>query len=244
MNAGGLLVVLPVLNQAIAEPCIDSLLRKDSSAGFDPKDILIVDNTKEGIDRQLTLPFCQYRDPDGHNLGVARSWNWGAKQVIDAEMDYVVLMSAVMEFGPELHTTFVKEMEKFWGENVIECEGHSWHLIAIHRRVFEAVGLFDPAYYPAYFEAVDFGYRMRLAGLEYGFRHVWVNAMSRGVALHNQIVSTPAKPLLAYYHRKWGSEKGEEKFEHPFNDPRNGLDYFDEEPIPMLAERYELEEWW
>ena len=236
----GLLVVLPVILTETADLCVDSLLREGNAAEIDPADILIVDNTREGLDGRYPLRI--YRDPDGHNLGVARSWNIGAREVIERDLDYLVCMSASMLFGPLMHTSWTRQMQTFWGAKVIEADGHSWHLIALHRSCFDKVGLFDENLYPAYFEAEDWCYRMRMVGWEQGFIRVWVNALSQGVALHNQIVSCPAAPLLDYMARKWGGPKGSETFVLPFGN--RPLGWFKDEPIPVLAKRYGLSTWW
>lgn len=225
--------------------CLDTIVTVDpntSAAGFGLGELLVIDNTRNGLD--LTGLIDVYRDPDGHNLGVARSWNVGIRRALaDPDCDYVVLMSACMRFGPILHTTWRRQMETFWGETVIEADGHSWHLIAFHRRVFETVGLFDENFYPAYFEAIDFGYRMRLRDMEYGWRHVWVNALSADVGHGAKTgVSLPAPPLLKYYREKWNGDKGEERFVLPFGNMPIG--YWPEYSIPELAEHYGLETWW
>ena len=236
-----LLVVLPIITTTYADLCVETLLMPHSSAGFDPEDILVIDNSRAGF-ASPAYGLNTYRDPDGHNLGVARSWNVGAQRVLDEGFDYLVIMSASMQFGVDLHCTFRSQMETHWGAIVIEATGHSWHMIAIHRRAFAAVGLFDSNFYPAYFEQIDFSRRLQMVGLEVGFVHVWFNALSQGSALHNEVVHTPADPLLAYYRKKWGGDKGDERLVQPFgNKP---LDYFETVPIPELAERYGLTTWW
>lgn len=244
-----LLVVLPILSESIAARCIDSIRAEDSSFGIPPSDVVIVDNTRHGMDRRAVDDFAYYRDPDGHNLGVARSWNVGAQAVLDRGLDYLVILSAVMEFGPELHITWREQMDRHWGAAVIENTGNSWHLIAIHRDVFERVGLFDSNFYPAYIESIDFHRRMQLAGIGTGYAeghtgwpNLWVNAMSRGAARHVPFVDCPAEPLLAYYRDKWGGDKGDERFDLPFG--HQPLDYFEDVPIPVLAETYGLLTWW
>lgn len=237
----GLVAVLPVLIAGTADICVRSLVRPDSAAGLARDEILIVDNSRDGFAAaRYGLPT--YRDPMGHNLGVARAWNVGARQVLAKGLDYLLIMSASLEFGPVLHTTWRQAMERTWGSDVIECDGHSWHLIAFHRRVFEAVGLFDENFYPGYFEALDFSYRMRQVGMEGNWPRAWVNVLSRGVAAHNQIVSCPAPPLLEYIARKWGGPKGAEKFTRPFGD--KPLAFWEDVPISELARRYGLEVWW
>lgn len=241
----GLLAVLPIITPTYADTCVRSMMMPNSSSGLTRDDVLVVDNSRDGFCRER-YGLRTYRDRDGHNLGVARAWNYAAGEMLARGLDYLLIVSSVMQFGPILHTTWVEQMERFWGETVIECDGHSWHLIAFHRRVFETVGLFDENFYPAYFEGIDFGYRMRHVGMETGWRHCWVNALSQGSALHNHVVHCPADPLLDYYAAKWGGPKGEEKFVLPFGS--KPLGYFEPATIPELAARYGLgkegEGWW
>ena len=248
--SGGLLAVIPILADidGTTTHCLNSIWAPDSAAGLDPSEILLVDNTRHGW-RDLSEKWegaRVYRDPAGHNLGVARSWNIGAREVLERGLDYLVIMSSVMRFGPQLHCTLRSQLDSFWGHDVIEVDGHSWHCIAIHRRRFEMVGLFCSGYWPAYYESIDWCRRLHLIGREHGWPHVWVNAMSQGAALHTDLVTIPNEHLLALYRERWGGDKGGETFVLPYgNKP---MDYDVEEPIPVLAERYGLAErgkgWW
>ncbi|KKL63663.1 hypothetical protein LCGC14_2172860 [marine sediment metagenome] len=235
-----LLAVIPALIPETTDICIETALMDKSSLGFLKEDILIVDNSRDGFAFKYDLRT--HRDPDGHNLGVARAWNVGAREVMEKKLDYLVIVSASMQFGVEFHTTFHKQMMTFWGSNIIEATGHSWHLIALHRNLFEEIGLFDENFYPAYFEQVDWCYRLKMVGKESGWPHAWLNALSQGSALHLPAVSCPADPLLQYYREKWGGDKGEEKFKLPYGD--KPMDYFEDRSIPELAEKYQLEKWW
>lgn len=237
---GRMLVVIPIVNEEVARPLLESLLVSGNSSGIVKQDVLIVDNTRKGLSDNLG--FNVYRDPDGHNIGVARAWNIGARQVVEEGREYFVALSSSMLFGPKKETTWVDQMWTFWGADVIESEGHSWHLIAFNRKVFEIVGYFDENFWPGYFEAIDFGYRMRLKGMEGGWTRVWVNALSRGVALSLNDVKFSATPLLDYYADKWGGEKGKEKWLLPWQD--KPIDYFPQISIPILAKLYGVEDWW
>lgn len=237
----GLRAVLPVVDADLAEACVASILAPDSACGLNPEQITVVDNTRHGLDGRWPLPT--WRDPDGHNLGVARSWNVAAEQVLaDPGCDYLVIMSASLLFGPELHTTWAAQMDTWWGAKVIEADGLSWHLIALHRTCLERVGLFDPAFYPAYFEQTDWCYRLKVIGWEQGFARVWVNALCQGAARHTAVVSCPARPLLDHYEAKWGGPKGSERFVLPYGSLP--LDHIETEPVETLADRYGLEVWW
>lgn len=241
----GLLVVLPVITPTYADTCVESMMMPGSSSGFGRDDVLIVDNSREGWAAER-YGLRTHRDPEGHNLGVARSWNVGVAEVLERNLDYLVVCSTAMRFGPELHCTWRWQLEAHWGAVAIEAEGHSWHAIAFHRRVFEAVGAYDGNFYPAYEEAVDHGYRMRLVGMEGGWPRVWFNAMSQGHALHNQVVACPNPPLAKYYADKWAGSKGQEQNVQPWGD--KPLDYWPDTPIPDLAREYGLGEygvgWW
>lgn len=240
-----ILVVIPVADSTYGMMCVSSILKDNSASGIKASDILVVDNTKHGLgDASVWDKVSIYRDPDGHNIGVPRAWNIGARKVVEEQLDYLVIMSQSMLFGPIKETTWVKQMETFNGYDVIENTGNSWHLIAIHRRIFETIGYFDTNFHPGYEEAIDFHRRMQLAGFKNKgdghWTNVWVNALSQTVGHHSNLVL--AKPLLEYYDRKWNGSKGNEKFSLPFGD--KPLDYFVERPIPELAKKYGLENWW
>lgn len=233
------LTVIPVIDTITADICIDSILMVNSAAGLGVSDIIIVDNTREGL--QGRYPVEVIRDPKGHNMGVPRAWNVGARRVQGSkEYDYLTVMSASMRFGPMKETTWTRQMETFKGANCIESDGHSWHLIGFHQRVFDLIGLFDENFYPGYFEAIDFGYRLKMLNMEGGWPRVWVNALSQDVGRHSNLVLAP--PLLQYYREKWGGDKGEEKFVLPWGD--KPLGYFPDNSIEDLIIKYELTNAW
>lgn len=234
------LTVIPVIDTITADICINSIRMGKSAAGIELEDIIIVDNTREGLNNRYN-PILTYRDLSGHNVGVARAWNIGVDWILNnLDYEYLTLMSASMQFGIEKETTWLKQMQTFWGANCIESDGHSWHLIAFHRRVFELVGRFDTNFYPGYFEAIDFGYRLRMLNMEGGWPRVWVNALSQDVGRHSDLVL--ATPLLDYYREKWGGDKGEEEYVLPWGD--KPLGYFIDRSIPELAKKYNLSNWW
>lgn len=273
MTSPSFLCVLPAVWGNTTERCLRSMFPQElayeptdglswspdprfpSSFGFSPAEVLLVDNTRDNEFCDLgrmDLPdgLRVHRDPDGHNLGVAGSWNVAAREVLDQGLDWLVIVSASMLFGRDLHTTFRSEVEAHPGAQMVESMGNSWHLIAIARSTLEAVGLFDPNFYPAYEEAIDWGYRQRLVGLEdLGWPRAWCNAMSIGYAVHVDperwnAPSGNGPALAAYYESKWGGPKGAETFTTPWGDPDTPLDYWPDYTIPELAHRYDLEVWW
>lgn len=257
-----LLAVVPVIWEETAAACLDSMLMPHSACGFWPEEILVVDNTRGGdvlapdgaVGRRLHgCAVAVHRDPNGHNLGVAESWNVAAREVIGRRLDWLVICSTSVIFGPELHTTFRREVEAYPDAQIVESMGNSWHLIAIARSTLETVGLFDPWFYPAYEEAIDWGYRQKVLGLEdVGWPRVWCNAMSIGHAVHVDrsrwdAPAAPNGPLRAYYDEKWGGPKGSERYTRPFGDLSLPVDWW-ETPFSVAeaARRYGLPEgeWW
>lgn len=249
------LAVMPVIWAQTSVPCIESMIAPDSSLGLAPHEILVVDNTRHGeVPTWSVVPDAMryHRDPDGHNLGVGRAWNVGARALLEEGLDYLVILSASMWWGYRLHTTFRAEIEANDGAPLVELMGHSWHAIAIHRSTFERVGLFDPNFWPAYWEATEWGYRLRLVGIEgAGWPRVWCNALSMGQAIHVDrqrwdAPACPSQPLMDYYAAKWGAMSPDEVYEHPFGDPSKPIDWFEEPSIPELAARYGIPKgaWW
>ena len=203
------LVVIP----SIYQPYTDACLR---SAHIDPADLLVIDNTV-------------------HNRGVAASWNEGARRVLDEGRDWLVICSAAMRFAGRGIATFTDQLALHPTAQAIEagCD-LGWHLIAIARTTFERVGLFDENYYPAYFEDLDYGLRIRLGfGINYipgveSWPKVTVAATlesaAHGIEFCN--VTGDGNMLADYYARKWGGPSGHERFTDPFGRHDVGLDWW------------------
>lgn len=113
-------------------------------------------------------------DNTTHNRGVAASWNLGIREMYERGADWLIIVSAGVRFGEPGGLDLVAEMGRHPGALAVEAgvwrwnadgtgaEGFGWHLVAMHRRLFDNVGLFDENFYPAYWEDNDFGYRVKL----------------------------------------------------------------------------------
>jgi GT2 family glycosyltransferase len=96
----------------------------------------------------------------------------------------------------------------------------------LNQECWDIVGEFDEVFAPAYFEDNDYHYRIQLAGLlavlyppamfyHFGSR-TQLEANENGRAM----VSAPSfENNRAFYIKKWGGMPGQEKWEHPYNDP-------------------------
>lgn len=183
-------------------------------------------------------------DNTTHNLGVAASWNVGVRAMYAQDAEWLVILSAAMRFGDAGGLDFLAHLEAQTGDEwAIEAGpcptdptyGFGWHCIAFPRRTFDRVGLFDENFWPAYYEDLDFGHRIRCAsGWEVGQDPMWpkvdVDATLASVAHGHKLGGIAIDPhkLAAYYEAKWGTMPGssDRVFSTPFGDPQHGLDYW------------------
>ncbi len=206
MSAATWLLVIPSVKPSWSRQAI-STLKGDGGVKFE---YLVVDNTK-------------------FNYGVSGSWNLGADRVIKEKLDWLIICSESMRFGPNGAADIQRHLTEA-SENtmVVEADnGIGWHLIAFRRQLIETVGYFEELFFPAYFEDNDYSYRYNLAYKEnphWEWHKVPVDATLLGVAqgiLHikENIQFVDLKEL---YTKKWGGSP-KEKFKHPYNDKK--LDY-------------------
>lgn len=177
------------------------------------------------------------------NLGVAASWNLAAKEVLAGGHDWLVCCSTSTRFGPEGGRDFAYRLDRETPgafddevrEQVVVVEPLppvGWHLIAWHRILLSRVGFFDENIWPAYGEDIDWSHRV-LAFLGSPGRKAeqwarvpvdaWITMQGASVKLHGVVPDSDRN--WAYLARKWG-DPYRQVYEHPFNDPRNGLDYW------------------
>lgn len=99
-------IVLPSILPEYTRACIDSL---DTQAR---EHLLVIDNTQR-------------------NLGVAGSWNVGARKVVTERLDWLVVLSAGVRFGPSQGRDFLAQLPAWDGAWCVEAdEGLGWHCFA------------------------------------------------------------------------------------------------------------------
>jgi glycosyltransferase involved in cell wall biosynthesis len=239
------LIVLPVINELITDECIRHI---------DPKyyeNIVLIDNSRDGFAQKYGAKLDYERFDD--NIGVARSWNMAARDVIEGKMDYLIIMSASVLFqdgGMDKLVELLEENDNPWG---METQ-LGWHLICLSRQTLSRVGLFDENFYPAYFEESDYIRRMEILGIHNPMSStkrlpkVSVPARSQGDAL--AVKSGTAVNFVAleeYFIKKWGGKPlyESEEYRHslyktPFNDPDNAIDYWAAPSIKELKRNYAI----
>lgn len=206
-------LVIPSINPEWNKLCINSLI--DNETDFD---YLIVDNRKK-------------------NYGVAGAWNLGVDKVINENIDWLVICSESVRFGPNAAKDIQKSLDEASPEDmVIEADnGFGWHLIAIRRELFLTVGYFDEVFFPAYFEDNDFAYRIKIAAQKnkkkwFPWNYMTVDAELIGIAQGLKLLNYEIDYgwLTNKYIEKWGGYP-EETYLHPYNNSKYSFRY---------AERY------
>lgn len=179
------------------------------------------------------------------NVGVAGAWNEVIKLF---PAPWWMLANNDIQFAPGDLANMAKwafarqsEVSALFGNH-----GHSFFVIT--RRGVEKVGLFDENIYPAYLEDCDWMWRLKCAEEIYldvpeirsmhgddkstGSCTIMSDARARA---NNHVTHTGN---FEYYRRKWGGNNGQEKFKHPFNDPRLPVDYWKFEPATRAHQQW------
>jgi GT2 family glycosyltransferase len=204
---------------------LDRFLFCVSNQTVKPGRVVVVDNSGGRLNqhRLKRFKFEQLEVVTANNLGVAASWNLGLElnnsQVFISNDDQMLLptgiesMLTVMDEHP-LHPIFSGQNENF-------------AFFGTHPAVAkELIGLFDEAFYPAYYEDVDYYHRMKLAGVGWKTpkRQVIDTPLTESVMKDNK----SSRELIACiksgqvsnhcrYIQKWGGQPGDEIFNVPFN---------------------------
>ena len=171
------------------------------------------------------------------------------RNVCAAGADWTIIISAAVRFGESGGLDLVEWMEQNPDAICVEAgryksspepnDGFGWHLIAVHRRTFDDVGLFDENFWPGYVEDTDWCHRCRTF---YKDRHVdavtwWPRVpvdgdlASKGHGVDKGGVRIQRHGQMEHYIAKWGGGPTQELWEHPFGDPNNPVSYWPE-PAP------------
>ena len=92
------------------------------------------------------------------NLGVAASWNLGIK--VTPFSSWWLIVNDDVTFPPKALARFNDHMNEF-GAIGLSAVTAPWCAFGISEHVVRSVGLFDEAFYPAYFEDTDYARRAR-----------------------------------------------------------------------------------
>jgi GT2 family glycosyltransferase len=152
-------LTVPVLNR------YDLLDRMIASIDYPIRHLLIVDNGASTVmeDMQIDVPDCVELTtylPMPANLGVAASWNLGIKSF--PYDDRWFFASNDVEFEPGALETLSEARSD---EITLSKHFPYWHVFSVGYEAVRRLGLFDEAFFPAYFEDNDYNTRANHHGV-------------------------------------------------------------------------------
>lgn len=222
------LIVMPFVYGPYFDSCMESL---DEPV---KENVFSVDNTSD-------------------NRGLSESWDMGIDEMRKRGSDWLIVCSPAIRFedggrdfdsvleenkladvihfatkqydGPD---QYIRGKSRGYNEGLL-----GWHLTAIPRRTIDAVGYFDPNFYPLYFEDIDYDLRINK---HYNWLPNWKIAAvgAHGTTLAHSItlagIKAPAEPLISYFATKWGVHPNATRllgsYEHPFNEEDKSVAFF------------------
>ncbi len=194
-------------------------------------------------DREFVENSFDYVIQNDQNI-LARGWNRGVREALQAGHRYVLLPNMDIVFHPECIGNLVEfanqsRREVIWSATPVveekELSGVSlsterradvyFSCFLLDHRLFQTVGEFDEQFRPAYYEDIDMLYRMKLMG-EVGassssarYFHYELGSM-KGDAMVGIDSAAQIRLLVgendARYERKWGGRPGRERFTKPY----------------------------
>ncbi|MFO7629209.1 MAG: hypothetical protein R6W06_06780 [Prochlorococcaceae cyanobacterium] len=224
--AGPIAIGIPTLSQyALLERLCRALLR-DAAASWDLR-LLIVDNggqlraSEHGrrIEALAGAGVVEIHTPP-HNLGVAGSWNLFAR-----ELGRCIIANDDVTFGAEAIAAFAAAAARHPQAVILESDDPvgGFATFLLHRPAeWLALGGFDEAFNPAYFEDNDARRRLALQGLPTvavplpGWQHNNSSTLANSSEAYQRQHWCLFKRNLLYYRLKWGGEPGAETYRQPF----------------------------
>jgi GT2 family glycosyltransferase len=152
-------LTVPVLNR------YDLLQRMLSSIDYPVKHLLVIDNGASMVmeDMEVDVPDCvEFTTylPMPANLGVAASWNLGIKSFPYDDRWFFASNDVVFKPG-----ALERLCEASTDEITLSKMFPHWHAFSVGYEAVRRLGLFDEAFFPAYFEDNDYNTRANRFGV-------------------------------------------------------------------------------
>lgn len=193
---------IPTLNRFDwLERCIASALAGSTV----PDRVVVVDNS---CGQCPPIAGVEFITP-AYNLGVAASWNRIAQAC--APGDVLIISNDDILFASDTIEKLLDAAERHPNAGTISpIDGQKFSCFYLSWRCYDAVGPFDAAYYPAYFEDGDYVQRMALAGYQ---AISAVSDVTHGGSQTRQALDEAAlehshqqfRKNAAYFVAKWGN---------------------------------------
>lgn len=200
--------------------------------------------------RNTEVNFYKY----GVNRGLATSWNEGIHNAFQSGCDTVVVVNDDCEFAPgDLDTlaewaverpdmAIVQAIGSHLKNKRVEPLGYS--CFAINPVAIRMIGYFDQNCFPIYWEDIDYGWRLQVAGVPFDVctetmvQHGGSLSIEQSADYERQHHQT-FTANRDYYIRKWGGDKGSERWRTPFNDPQLTLKIAYHRRFAPYGDRYD-----
>lgn len=239
------LILMPVLDITAAERSLDTMCADLLDQ------MLVVNNTDE--EWAPTRVRSWWPEPHTHprdvlprrNIGVARTFNHGARMLLDdPELTHVGWVSTSMRWNEPGGSDFLRAI----GDHPMGVVGlpMGLHAFAIGRPFINAVGLMDENFGLGYHEDTEYLYRGAISGCHLAAVHLNGSCIRDGQGYDvlrsrnpgRQVVNFDAQ--VAYYSRKWGGPPGSETFTHPFGDATLDVSYCPPVTLEQVIELHGL----
>lgn len=216
-NQATFCICIPTINRA------DLLLKalETYKVKFSGTEILVLDNGNqpELLQRASEFPNMTLLTSGEKNIGVAASWNALVQRAFE-KYEYAFVLNDDVIMGVS-EDDIVKFINKF---DFLFAKGEKyWSSFILSKECYATIGSFDEKFFPAYFEDMDYEYRMKLAGVR-----VITNSILTPEVYVNSGSSEKDRSLLSnykqneqYYIAKWGGIPSKEKATQPFIVPEN-----------------------
>lgn len=207
-------LAIPVLNRP--DLLAQSVATIDEPVGT----LLIIDNSTElgmGDIAEDALPSCVERlvvvEP-ATNLGVAASWNFAIRSYPEG---WWCIANGDIAFAPGDLASLASAVET--RPDDISCLVE-FAAFGLTPTVVDRLGWFDENFVPIYYEDTDYRYRAHLEGvavvdLPSTTRHAGSVSYRGNAHAADNARTYPAN--ADYYRRKWGGDRGSERFTTPFD---------------------------
>ena len=159
-----IVVGIPTINRA--DLLSESLADIAAHAPYIDK-LIIIDNGNQCIKIPEKIKNVEIHKPK-KNQGCGGSWSMIMDLAFaDKTVDHVLMPSDDVVMGKEFWSNLEQMYINYAEYDVLlPPEKLSWCVVSISRECWETVGRFDPIFWPAYYEDVDYMHRMSLVGKE------------------------------------------------------------------------------
>lgn len=167
---------------------------------------------------------------NNQHLGCSGSWNNIIKYCFDElNYDFLIMVGSDTEMQPGFLEDIIQDFKNQQLDFAVNSK-YIFNCWIMNRKCYEIIGLWDENFFPAYFEDVDYRYRIKLSNIKYG--EVGKNSIDLFSHYHSATIKCNSdfneknhKTFLMngdYYIKKWGNNGQEDNIEiykTPFNNP-------------------------